>query len=68
MNVIGRLINVLGKSIVITQEPKYPVVQFISDSDYQRKTQTMESNFVVREMLTTLGGGKTIVNYIRKAR
>lgn len=66
ITVKGRLMNILGQNVVITQGPTYPVVQFITNDQFDKYSRSLESKFVVRETLITLDGSKIIVNYIKK--
>ena len=65
LNIKGKMLNVLGKNVVVTQGTSYPVERFITSEEYEKRVRKTTSRHHIREMLTTLSGEKIIVNYIK---
>lgn len=61
----GHLLRVGGISMGVINLPKYPVLRFLSASQYKKEVNSINSPNVVKETLTTLNGGQYVVYYVK---
>ena len=65
LTIKGFRLNVLGKDIVVSQKPMFPVGRFISAEEFDRNAKNIMCKYSVKEGLRTLDGGIVIVHYVK---